>query len=113
MKRLALCFAALIPVAALAQTVQLAPVADTTLYSESDTLSNGAGQYFFSGRTNQSPAAVRRGLVRFDIAGAIPAGSIITSVQLTLYMSRSKPGTDPVALYRVCLLYTSPSPRDS
>jgi spore coat protein A len=88
--------------AALAQqSVTLSPSADNTIYSESDDVSNGAGDYFFAGRTNQFPAASRRALVKFNLAGSIPAGSTITSVQLTLYLSRSRPSTDPVALHRL------------
>ncbi|MFN0133716.1 MAG: multicopper oxidase domain-containing protein [Phycisphaerales bacterium] len=83
-----------------AQSVEFLPAADNTIFSESDSVSNGAGQYFFAGRTNQNPPAVRRGLIRFNVAGAIPDGSTVTSVQLTLYMSRSKPGTDPVSIHR-------------
>jgi len=101
--RIALAAAALAAGSTLAhgQTAQLVASADNTIFSESDALSNGAGSYFFSGRTNLSPPAVRRGLIKFDVAGAVPAGSTITSVQLTLFMSRSKQGTDPVALHRV------------
>ena len=78
----------------------LTPFADNTMYSESGTLSNGAGDHFFAGRTNQNPAAVRRALLRFDIGAAVPAGSAITAVRLTLYQSRTKQGTDIVSLHR-------------
>ena len=78
---------------------------DNTLYEKADgSLSNGAGQYFFAGRTNQGvPESVRRGLIAFDIAASIPAGSTINSVTLTLYMSRSNSGqgNQPVALHRL------------
>ena len=74
------------------------PSQDNTIFSESNTLSNGAGDYFFAGRNNAGNS--RRGLLAFDIAGSIPAGSTITSVQLTMYMSRSKQGSDPVDLHR-------------
>lgn len=85
---------------AVAQTTVLLPAAaDTTIFSESNDLSNGAGDYFFSGRVNGPE--IRRALIRFDLSSSIPAGSQITSVRLTLRMSKSKPGTDPVALHMV------------
>src|SRR5205823_2050542 len=43
---------------------------------------------------------VRRALIRFDIAGAIPAGSTITDVKLTLNLSQTVSFDTPVGLYR-------------
>lgn len=76
---------------------------DNTLYEDpTGGLSNGAGFVFFTGRSFQDPDVdVRRGLISFDIAGAIPSGSIINSVSLTLHMSRSIAGPQQVALHRV------------
>ncbi|HEV3339550.1 MAG TPA: hypothetical protein VG125_04320, partial [Pirellulales bacterium] len=57
---------------------------NTLVYSATGSLSNGAGQTFFVGRTNQgSPADLRRGLIEFN-ASSIPAHSVITDVKLTL-----------------------------
>ena len=73
--------------------VTLTPVKDNTLYENgSGSLSNGAGQFLFTGRT-QFAASIRRGLVAFDIAGSIPAGSTINSAELTLNMSRTRLST--------------------
>jgi spore coat protein A len=47
---------------------------------------NGSGDYTFAGQTNNE--LNRRAVIAFDIAGAIPAGSTIDSVQLTLRVSR-------------------------
>ncbi|MFG0327043.1 MAG: DNRLRE domain-containing protein [Phycisphaerales bacterium JB037] len=82
-----------------ADQTTITTIADNTLFSESADLSNGAGDYLFAGRINGDP--VRRGLVKFDIAGAIPAGSVVTDVQLSLYMSRSKQTFDPVGVHLV------------
>jgi len=73
---------------AVADTVQLTPSKDNTLYQDDfgDT-SNGQGQHFFAGRT--AAGSIRRGVVAFDIAGNIPAGSTIQSVTLTLHVSRA------------------------
>lgn len=62
--------------------------------------SNGAGDYFFAGRTNFTDR-LRRGLVAFDVASAIPPGSVVTEVTLTLELSRTISGPLPVGLHRV------------
>ena len=64
-------------------------------------MSNGAGQYFFAGRTAQAANSIRRGLIEFDIAGNIPTGSIVVSATLQLTMSRTIAGSQPVALHRL------------
>jgi hypothetical protein len=46
----------------------------------------GAGQAIFAGTNAQS--SPRRGLIQFDIASSIPAGSTINSVQLTLFLNQ-------------------------
>ena len=65
-------------------TVSLTAVADNTMYSESGNVSNGAGTFCFTGRTNNGD--IRRALVRFDLS-SIPAGSTIDSVSLALTMA--------------------------
>jgi hypothetical protein len=73
---------------ALADSVALAPSKDNTLYEDpTGSTSNGQGENFFTGRT--SGGNIRRGLIAFDIAGNVPAGSTITGVLLTLHMSRA------------------------
>jgi len=82
-------------------SVVLAPAADNTLIQDgTNNLSNGAGDYFFTGRTDQGN--IRRGLIRFDVAAAIPPGSTITGATLTLLCSRAKVNTGyAVELHRV------------
>ncbi len=79
-------------------SVNLGAVADNTLYAEDGNQSNGAGNGFFAGRTNNSE--IRRGLIRFDVTG-IPAGSTINSVTLTLYCSRTRTNAQSVRLHRL------------
>jgi len=76
---------------------------DNTLYENaSGALSNGKGPTMFSGRTNQLSNSRRRALVHFDIASAVPAGSTITAVSLTLNASMvASPAALPVALQKV------------
>mgnify|MGYP003573010621 CR=1 FL=1 len=77
-------------------TVTLNPIKDNTLYQDtSGGLSNGAGAHFFAGMT--AAGAARRAVLAFDIAGSIPAGSTITSVALTLNMSKTIAGPVPIA----------------
>lgn len=84
-----------------ATTVTIAPSKDNTLYEIADgSLSNGAGSYFFVGKTNQADgAAIRRALMSFDIAGNIPSGSVITSAELHLTMNKSRGNTQTVSLF--------------
>ncbi len=84
--------------AAVADTAQVQAQKDNTLYeSPTGSLSNGAGPGMFSGRTGLG--LIRRGLVKFDVAGAIPAGSTINSVTLTLSCTMSLVGEVPVSLH--------------
>jgi spore coat protein A len=82
-----------------ADTVALSAVQDATLFQEDAELANGAGEYFFVGNTKD--AFSRRGLLAFDVAASIPAGSTITNVTLDLYMSRTRTGDETVTLHRV------------
>jgi hypothetical protein len=87
---------------ALADTVTLGASKDNTLFeSTSGNVSNGSGQYFFAGRTNQGSGSLRRGLIAFDIAASVPAGATITNVTLRLNNSRTISAEEDVALHRV------------
>ena len=80
--------------------VNLGPSKDNTLYeSESGSLSNGSGSHFFVGNTGNG--STRRAVIAFDIAGSIPPGSTIESVTLTLSMSRTTSGSEPVELHKL------------
>lgn len=89
-----------VPVPATPQTVVLTPSKDNTLYeSSSGTISNGAGIHLFAGKTDGS--LVHRALLAFDVASKIPANSQITSVTLTIEVSRTTSGTETMALHAV------------
>jgi len=70
------------------------PSKDNTLYeyvpADGD-LSNALGNHFFTGET--AVGELRRGVLAFDITGNVPAGSTITSVTLTLNMSKTPSNT--------------------
>jgi hypothetical protein len=75
------------PVAA--ATASIPASKDNTLYeSAAGNVSNGAGQVFFAGRTSTFTNSLRRGLIAFDIAGVVPAGSTIDGVRLRLHLTR-------------------------
>ena len=70
-------------------TVEISSQKDNTLFEDQvGGLSNGAGYYFFAGRTSQLSNSIRRGVIAFDIAASIPSGAVIVDAQLTLFMSR-------------------------
>jgi hypothetical protein len=76
--------------AASAAIIVINPSKDNTLYeydpAEGDT-SNALGLHFFAGETGMGE--LRRGVVAFDIAGQVPAGSTVTAVSLSMNMSRT------------------------
>lgn len=75
-----------------ADVVTVIPSRDNTLYeSQTGALSNGLGEFIFSGKTLQS--AIRRGLMYFKLDSLIPAGSTVTgvSLQLSLTLSQGTP----------------------
>jgi hypothetical protein len=76
--------------AAHAEVVTLNPVQDTSIFSgtpESAGLSDGSGDYLWTSVTDAG--LVRRALVKFDVT-AIPAGSVVREVRVSLYQSRSR-----------------------
>ncbi len=83
-----------------AATIAISPSQDNTLYeSATGTLSNGAGSHLFAGTA--ASGLVRRGLLAFNIAGNIPAGSTILSASLRMHMSRTIGSAEVVDLHRV------------
>lgn len=75
---------------ATAAIINVVPSKDNTLYdydpADGDH-SNGAGFHLFAGKT--AMGELRRGVLAFEIAGTIPAGSTITGVSLSMNMSRT------------------------
>ncbi len=82
-----------------AVTVNLSATKDNTLIeTNAQALSNGAGEYFFIGRTNQGTNELRRGLIYFDIS-SIPTGSTINAVSLNITSSRTIAGQRDVSIH--------------
>jgi hypothetical protein len=83
-----------------ADTESMSAEKDGTLYqSNSGSLANSRGEYLFVGNTNQGQT--RRALVFFDIAENVPAGSVITRVELTLNMNQTIAGSQQIQLRKV------------
>jgi Secretion system C-terminal sorting domain len=90
----------LVASAVTAQTTVIIPAsADNTIYQNPNGNSNALGQNIFSG-TNGG-GSPRRGLIKFDIAGALPGGVTVTSVSLTLNCNSSRSISDNVSLHRL------------
>ena len=64
-------------------TVTLIPSQDATLYEPGNLTSNGGGNMIVGMTANCSE---RRSLVKFDVAGSLPAGAIIQDVTLSLFV---------------------------
>lgn len=83
---------------AFGDVIALSPVADNTLFEDSlGGISSGSGDSLFAGKTGSS--LLRRGVLRFDLS-AIPAGSTITGVELSLSCTRSASLGELVTLHR-------------
>ncbi len=113
---LSLTFILLSMPAILAATATINPIKDNTLYQPVQQdgyadVSDGAGPTMFAGKVKDADSdpntagtqpAVRRAVLAFDIAGAIPAGSTINSVQLILYADKVSQNTGyTVTLHRL------------
>ena len=86
-----------------ADTVHISADRDATLIEDANgAVANGSGPAFFAGRTNQQQFSIRRALIRFDVAAALPERAIIDRVFLSLYQaSGSNTGAHAVTLHRV------------
>ncbi len=92
----------LVGYSAIADSIALNPIRDNTLIQEASGLrSNGAGIGIFSGRINTTGGGARlRAVLAFDLT-AIPPGSTINSVALTLNVIQTSSGTQIHELHRL------------
>ena len=85
-----------------ADTVHIPADRDTTLIEfEAGQTSNGSGPSFFAGHTNQAESGIRRGLVRFDVAAALPENALIGRAFVSLFQSSGNASPSAVSLHRV------------
>ena len=80
--------------------IDLFPSQDTTLYENLvNESANGAGVGMVVGNTNKG--LTRRGLIKFDIAAAIPRDSSINDATLTLHVDKTVAGPVEISLHPV------------
>jgi hypothetical protein len=77
-------------------TINLQADRDNTIYQRNTANSNGAGEFFIAGSTG-SPY-FNRTLIHFDLAGSLPAGSVIQSATLTLHLAGTSVQSGPYAI---------------
>ncbi len=77
--------------------VTLRPVADTTIFQENGDASDAKGPNLFAG--GNTLGNFRRAFVRFDVAGAVPAGSTVSGARLDLVLTRAKGNPVDVSLF--------------
>jgi hypothetical protein len=83
-----------------AASVTIGATKDNSIFQNFADNSGGGSAGIFVGATGAG--SPRRGLIGFDIAGNVPAGSTITSAQLTLYLALAGGGSNQaVELHRL------------
>jgi hypothetical protein len=97
----ALCALAIASTGVAQTTVNITSNLDNTLYERATgSLSNGAGNSVYVGVT--AVGGLRRALLRFNVAGAVPAGSRILSATLSFNVLQSTVALPmPMAVHRV------------
>jgi hypothetical protein len=101
--RLLACALAALGLSAFADQVTLEPLKDNTLIERVDGASSNGGGPVFAGRTTREPAglSIRRAVIAFDVAGAIPPGATVTDVRLTMTMNKAPNSLSvPIRLHR-------------
>ena len=90
------------PLLGLADTVIIPATADATLIEDdAGLLANGSGPALFVGRTGQSAGAIRRAIVRFELAGNLPSDAIIERVYLDLHLTPSNEQDTTISVHRL------------
>lgn len=86
-----------------ADVATLTPTKDATIFNDgAGNRADGQQSTLYSGRAGTNTTwPVRRALLAFDVAGALPAGATITSVQLKLYMSKTVTGAQTYNVHRL------------
>ena len=82
-----------------AESVDLAPGKDNTIFSEDSESSSGQGPYLFVGgleRYGTPPPRRRRTLLAFDVAANVPAVATVDGVTLQLHVSKERLGRSAI-----------------
>lgn len=89
---------------AVAVSVSVVASKDNSIFANNVDNSNGGGAGIFVGTTNMMQSdSLRRGLIEFDVASAVPAGATITGVDLTMYLGQASgaSGVQTIDLHRL------------
>jgi hypothetical protein len=93
--------ALVVPPSAAQTEVTIEPSKDNSLFeSMAGNVSNGVGVYLFAGTTARR-SEIRRAVLRFDVAGDVPAGATIDSVKLSMMMTKTISGNHDATLHRL------------
>ncbi len=86
-------FTCLTSSAVIAETLELAPVKDNTLFEDSEgRFSNGGGKHLFMGRVGpDGDELLRRAVLAFDLSG-IPSNAVVNSVEFEIQVEQVPPG---------------------
>jgi len=85
-----------------ADSAVVTAVQDATLIEDpSGGFASGSGPAIFAGRIASTLQSLRRALVQFDVAAAIPPGSTIEAARLRLHLAQANSGPTPMRLYRI------------
>lgn len=85
-----------------AEMVSIEATRDATLIEDPDgALANGSGPALFAGRTGQALNGIRRALIHFDVAAALPENALIDRAFLSLHLNKGNPGTTAATLHRL------------
>src|SRR5215210_3008280 len=77
----------LLPRPARSATVTIVANKDNSIFESDSNASAGGAPGIHSGTNGMGSR--RRGLIAFDVAGSVPAGSVVTSAQLTMYLGNT------------------------
>ena len=90
------------PHAHAAEMVHIPATRDATLIEDPDgARANGSGPALFAGRTAQGENGLRRAVLRFDVAAAVPRQALIRRAFLTLHLTPSNGVPADVAVHRL------------
>ena len=91
-----------LPASAVTVTAYIEASRAATLFEDPEgATASGAGPALFVGRTNQPMNSIRRGVIYFDVASALPANAVIKDAALMLYMTKANNINRVITLHRL------------
>ena len=86
-----------------ADVVTITPSKDATIFNDpAGNRADGQQATMYAGRSSTLAAfPVKRALIAFDVASAVPAGSVVTSVKVKLFLSKTTTANKTFDLHRL------------